>query len=173
MMTWYARRLIALWLTVAVIFTLAALLLAADPVAIKHQGPDTAGNPLAVTLQGPGASNTFQTPVSGSNAGAAASQAATLTGASGKYTYISGCVFSSGGATAGVVVNCTITGCAGGTLTFSYTIPTGTQVSNAPLVITFNPPLQSSATNTNIVCTIPSAGAGNLNQSAAAWGFLQ
>src|SRR5260370_15838728 len=92
------RRPIALGLSVAVILFLVALLGAADPNAIKHQGPDTLGNPLGVALNPAGAAGTFQTALTASANGAATATNASLTAASGITPSITSVALTSGGA---------------------------------------------------------------------------
>lgn len=102
---------------------------------------------------------------------AAATATATLAGAAAKTTYISGLLVTGGGATAGSIVNGTITGLAGGTSTFTVPVATGVTVGNFPLFVDYNPPLPASTTNTAIVVSVPSLGAGNTNSTVQAWGY--
>jgi hypothetical protein len=46
-----------------------------------------------------------------------------------------------------------------------------TAVGATPLVLEWDPPLQSTAPNTAIVCTLPALGAGNTNAAVSASGF--
>lgn len=50
--------------------------------------------------------------------------------------------------------------------------PNGNMRANTLAVVTFNPPLASSAKNTNIVVSVPSLGTGNTNSTVVAHGFL-
>jgi hypothetical protein len=112
-------------------------------------------------------------------AGAAQSNAATLTGATSKLTYIEGFDISGGGATGASVIEVTVTGI---TNTLKYEVPIaagaaapafGTASTNAVYSVRFPTPIPSSATNTNIVVTCPSFGSGNTNASVVAYGFTQ
>jgi hypothetical protein len=145
----------------------------ADLNAFKVQGADTVGNPLQIDGPAPGGTNSLQTPVSNSATGANAVQTATLAGTAGKFTFLSGVAFTAGGSTAGATLTCTITGLQGGTLNFVQPIPVGALVGAAPIVVSFDPPLRSSALNTNIVASQPAAGAGNAAQAVSAFGFLE
>lgn len=104
---------------------------------------------------------------------AAASAVATLTSAVGRTMFITGFEVTGAGATAGAVVNVTVTGTIGGTMTYTYTAATGATVANTPLIVEFPLPIPASATNTNIVVTCPSLGAGNTNNTVVAHGYLQ
>lgn len=100
-----------------------------------------------------------------------ASAAATLANAAGKTTFLTGFVVTAGGATAGAIVNGTVTGLAGGTMTFSFAFPTGATVGATPMVVTLPRPAPASAANTAIVVTLPAGGAGNTNAAVSAFGF--
>ena len=100
-----------------------------------------------------------------------ASAVATLAGAAGATTYLSGFYISGAGATAAGVVSATVTGLAGGTMTLTVVVPAGATTAIAPVFLDFNPPLPASAVNTSIVLTLPALGAGNTNASVTAWGF--
>lgn len=102
---------------------------------------------------------------------AAATATATLAGAVGKTTYISGFLVSGAGATAGSVINGTVVGLLGGTQTFTIAVPTGAILGITPLFIDYNPPLPASAVNTAIVVSTPSFGAGSTNATVSAWGY--
>jgi hypothetical protein len=103
---------------------------------------------------------------------AAAVATATLPAVSANRTnYLTGFDVTAGGATAGAIVNLTITGLLGGTRTYAYAAPTGAAVGANPLVVLFDPPLPASAANTAIVVSMPSLGAGNTNACVNAQGF--
>ena len=104
---------------------------------------------------------------------AAATAAATLPAAQGLITFISGFEITAGGATAGSCVTATVTGLAGGSLSYAYCAPTGATAAAAPLVVPFRPPLPASSVNTAIAVTLPSLGAGNTTTSVSAHGFQQ
>ena len=116
-----------------------------------------------------GAAATVVTSSSGNVAAATATS--TLAGAASKTTYLSGFAVTGAGATAGSVVNGTVTGLLGGTMTFAVPVATGATVGNLPIFLDFNPPLPASAVNTAIVVSVPSLGAGNTNSAVSAWGY--
>lgn len=102
---------------------------------------------------------------------AAATATATLAAAAGKTNYLSGFEITSAGSTAAAVVTVTITGLLGGTASYTYTTVAGATLPNAPLTVTFSPPLAASAVNTAIVLSMPSLGAGNTNATVVAHGY--
>lgn len=102
---------------------------------------------------------------------AAAVAAATIAGVAAKTTYISGFSVTGAGATVGAVVSVTVTGLLGGTATYTYTAATGATVGNTPLIILFGPPMPASTTNTSIVVSCPSLGAGNTNNTVVVTGY--
>jgi hypothetical protein len=113
------------------------------------------------------------TPVSGANTGAAAAITATLAGAAGKLTYISGFHVTGLGATAGSVIAVTVTGLLGGTQTYNYTVTTGAGLASGNLDVEFGVALPASALNTAIVVNVPSFGAGNTAEAVSAHGYQQ
>jgi hypothetical protein len=107
-------------------------------------------------------------------AGAAQSNAATLTGASGMYTYLEGFDVTGSGATSAAVVEISTTGLANN-LNWEVPVAAGVTapfIAKSPgLFVRFPTPLRSSATNTNIVVTLPSFGSGNTNASLTVYGY--
>jgi len=111
------------------------------------------------------------TPVSNSSAIVGnANAVATLAGAAGKTTYISGFTCNAAGATGALAVDLTVAGVLGGTLHNSFTFPV-TPAAAYPFVEQFIPPLPASAVNTAIVITLPAGGVGNTSASCNAQGF--
>jgi hypothetical protein len=106
---------------------------------------------------------------SGNQANAAAT--ATLTGAAGVFTYLTGFEVTGTGATGVLIVLVTVTGLAGGTATYIYTFVAGVTTQNQSLIVAFNPPLKSSAVATNIVVSCPASGAGGTNNAVVAHGY--
>lgn len=100
-----------------------------------------------------------------------ASAVATLAGAAGKTTYITGFEITAGGATAGALVLATVTGLINGTATYVYAVATGAATGSPPLIVEFPAPIPASAVNTAIVVTLPALGAGNTNAAVVAHGF--
>lgn len=127
--------------------------------------PLTLPYPVAVD----GTDATPVTATSGNVANAAAT--ATIPAVVGKTAYISGFTISGAGATAGLVVNPTMTGVISGTKTFCYAAATGPAVPNNVLDVQFCPPIPASAVNTAIAVSCPALGAGNTNNSVNAYGF--
>jgi hypothetical protein len=96
---------------------------------------------------------------------------ATLAGASGKTTYITGFQVTASGATAGLAVTGTVTGLISGTTSFTFVFPAGVAVAAQPLNYFFDPPIPASAQNTAIVVSVPAGGSGNTNTTVSAQGF--
>lgn len=100
-----------------------------------------------------------------------ASAVATLTAPTGKTAYLSQFTVTAAGSTAGLAVNVTITGCVGGTQTYTFTFPVGVLVGAVPLDVDLAIPLIATGPNVNIVVTCPAGGSGNTNASVCASGF--
>ncbi len=93
--------------------------------------------------------------------------AATLTGATGKYTYLCGFTVTSAGTTAAASGTITVTGTIGGTMSFIYVFVSSGQ---GVFGIAFPGCITSSAANTSIVVNVPAGGAGT-TVAATAWGY--
>ena len=113
-----------------------------------------------------------QTPVSIGATGANSSTVATLAAQAGKTNYLTGFEVTAGGATAGALINATVTGLSGGTLTYAISIPTGVTLGTS-LVVEFTQPIPASAVNTAVSVTVPAAGSGSTVETATAHGFYQ
>lgn len=114
------------------------------------------------------------TPIVASSGNVAAAVAtATLAGAAGKTTYITGFQFRATGATAATKVLATVTGLvSSGTQTYVINVPaTSAALDIEPLTVSFYPPIPASAANTAIVVSVPSLGAGNTNACVNAQGY--
>lgn len=130
---------------------------------------DTSGR--AVTAQaGPYPSGAIPIQASSGNVAAAAA-VATLDSDAAKTTYIAGFEITGAGATAGLPVVVTVAGLLGGTRSYIYTAAVGVLVANAPLLVSFLPPLPASGADVDIVVTCPSLGLGNTNNVANAYGY--
>ena len=103
------------------------------------------------------ASNTFTTGTAN----------ATLTGGSGRFTYICGFVVTTAGTTAATSGTVTVTGTVSGTMNYTYVFVSAGQ---GILGIAFPGCITSSTTNTSIVVNVPAGGAGTLG-SVTAWGY--
>ncbi|HET8744308.1 MAG TPA: hypothetical protein VFM98_01795 [Ramlibacter sp.] len=112
------------------------------------------------------------TPVHAASAnGAASAITATMPAVPGKINYLTGFEITSGGATAASLVDVTITGIAGGTLTYVLGVVAGATAANAPLLVEFTKPVPASDQNIAITVNVPSLGAGNTKARAVIHGF--
>lgn len=109
--------------------------------------------------------------VASSGAVGAATAAATLTPDADKQAFLSGFEVTGAGATTALPVSVTVTGIAGGTLTYSYTAVAGVLLANTPLQVSFVPAIPASAINTAIVVSCPTLGAGNTKNTCNAHGY--
>lgn len=111
-------------------------------------------------------------PVSASSGNVAATNAvATLTPPAGKTMYLLGVKFSSSGSTAAAIVNATIAGVVGGTMTFPRATIAGAVLQNADFDADFQPGLPATGPGVAIVVTLPSLGIGNTNAGVIAYGY--
>lgn len=85
--------------------------------------------------------------------------------------YVTGFEITGGGATAGSIIACTITGLVGGTATYNYAVPTGVAVVSPSFVMNF-PGGVAGNPGTAIVFSCPSFGAGNTNSALDIRGVL-
>jgi len=102
---------------------------------------------------------------------AAATATATIPAVAGKTNYLTGYVVTASGATAGLPVNFTITGCVGGTITNTFVFPAGVLVGAVPLVVILTDPLAATGPNVAVVGSLPSSGAGGTNASVTLFGY--
>lgn len=111
-------------------------------------------------------------PVSASSGSVAnAIATATLAAAAGKTNYLKGFVVTGGGATAATTVVVTVTGVAGGTMSFVLPIPAGPNVSVGIINVPFSMPIPATGANVAIAVNVPAAGAGNTNMAVVAYGY--
>ena len=108
---------------------------------------------------------------SGNVANAAAT--ATIPAVAAKTNYLTGFDVTGTGATVGQVALVTITGLAGGTLTYTLTSVTGTTSSNTNLIRTFDKPLPASGVNVAIVVSCAALGAGSTNNVTNAFAYVK
>jgi hypothetical protein len=104
--------------------------------------------------------------------GAASAITPTIAAVAAKTGYVTGFSVDGLGATAGSVIEVTLTGLLGGTRRYKLTIPAGATVAITRLVVEFARPIPASAVNTAIVLTVPSFGAGNTSSVAEIHGFV-
>jgi hypothetical protein len=102
-----------------------------------------------------------------SNATAAASLAAVV----GKTNYVAGFEITASGATLAGSVNATLSGIMGGPFSYAFAVPAGATLGAQALVVSFDPPLPATATNTAITLSLPALGLGNTNAAVNIRGF--
>ena len=90
-----------------------------------------------------------------------AAAVATLPAVAGKTGYITGFEVWSGGATVGALVDVTISGLLGGSITCPFAAPAVAVVGTPPLILDFPVAKPASAVNTAISVTLPALGAGH------------
>lgn len=95
---------------------------------------------------------------------------ATIPGVPGETSYITGFDIYSGGATAAALVDVTIAGLAGGSITFPFSVPAGVALAAVPLQVRFPFPLKASAANTPITVSVAALGSGSTKTQAIAYG---
>lgn len=157
-------------LAVAMVFVstpIAAAQVNADPLNKYYSSNGNLSSPQGVTQIQPG---TVQTNSSGNVANASA--IATLTPSATQVAYITGFVCDPGGSTSAALVNITIVGVLGGTMTRLAATPAGAALAGSPVSERFSPPIPASAINTPIVVTMPALGTGNLKADCVATGFV-
>jgi hypothetical protein len=93
--------------------------------------------------------------VSSVTGGAAGS--ATIPAQPGQTAYMTGFEITSGGATAGLLLTATVTGLAGGTMSYVISIPTGATLSANPAWVSFYPALAASGPNVALTLNLPAA----------------
>lgn len=94
---------------------------------------------------------------------------ATLSAPPGKFVYVTGFEVTASGTAGGNTITPTVTGVAGGTLSYIYIMPAGGGVT-IPLVVEFNPPLRSAGRAVSI--SFPANGAGG-TEAVNIHGFIQ
>lgn len=127
---------------------------------------------LALAQNAQGASAVSELNASSGNVANAAA-VATLPVVAGKTNFLTGFEVVATGATAALTVLVTVTGLVGGTLTYPFVFPAGAGVAAQPLVVNFPRPLQASGAGVAIAVTLPASGAGGLNASVNAHGFVR
>lgn len=147
--------------------------MAADASAMKIQGPDVIGLPVPIAPFLPGSQGTNRSYVKANGNGAASAINISLPADATRTTFIQGVWIRGLGSTAGGPATFTITGLAGGTMTFALEVPAGATIEMNPVLILFPEPLPGSAINTAVGLTVNSFGAGNTDVRATIWGFQQ
>ena len=102
---------------------------------------------------------------------AAATATATMAAANGLLNYVCGFSITGAGATGASVINPTLTGLNGGTITYTMAIVAGATLAQPQLDLRFSPCQPATALNTAITLTVPSFGAGNTNATVSIYGY--
>lgn len=89
----------------------------------------------------------------------------------GKTNYVTGFEVTGSGATAGSIVDVTITGLLGTTLHYALTVPTGVLLEVDPLIVEFTYPLPASGPNIGVTATCPALGVGSTNAAVCLHGY--
>lgn len=110
-------------------------------------------------------------PQNATDSKAATAMSAAIAAATGLYSYCTSISITGGGATGASVITATLTGPGGGPLNISVPVPAGATGGIQPIALFFDPPLQSTATNTAITLAVPSFGAGNTNATCIITGY--
>lgn len=100
-----------------------------------------------------------------------ATAAATFSAVANLRWYVTGFRVDVTGATAASVVSATITGLAGGTMTFPVVFPLGATADGTRIGYTFPSPIPASAVNTAVSLSVPAGGTGNTNAAATLFGY--
>jgi hypothetical protein len=100
-----------------------------------------------------------------------ASAVATIAAPANGRNYVTGFIVTATGATAASIVLITLTGLAGGTMTFVYAVPAGVLVGAQPYVVPFSSALPASADGTAVTLTLPALGTGNTNAAVVLTGY--
>jgi hypothetical protein len=107
----------------------------------------------------------------GSGVVANAAAVAALAAKPGETAFLMGVQVTAAGATAALSTTLTITGLAGGTITYGYTFPAGAGVPAQPFALQFLIALQAAGPNQAITVTLGAGGAGNVSASVTIQGF--
>jgi hypothetical protein len=108
--------------------------------------------------------------VSAQGAGSGGQLTCTIAALPGETAYLTGFEITSGGSTAGSLSTVTITGLAGGTMSYVISIPAGVTLAAAPAWVSFYPALAASGPNVAITMTLPSAS-GRTSAALSMQGF--
>lgn len=129
--------------------------------------------PQEVQLTPPGTAQGEQSAWSQTGTAAAAAITLTQAAAAGKVNFCTGIQITGAGATAASTIVATLQ--SGGTTiaNFVIPIPAGVNALVTPLQLSFDTPIAGLGVNQNMVLTVPSFGAGNLNAAANMQGFSQ
>jgi hypothetical protein len=151
--------------------------IAAQAIPVVPSGATLASTDDAVAVKMVAAANPFLptggTSVTASSGNVAnASAVAALPAVVSKTNYLTSFTITASGSTAALVVNATITGLLGGTMTLTFTFPAGVAVAATPIICAFDTPIPASAANTAITLTLPAGGAGNTNAAVSIQGYV-
>lgn len=134
----------------------------------------TPGTSNLVAISTPG-----RTPASTNSQAANTAIAASIPAVAGQYSYMSGLFIAGLGATAASVVACNITNilasdAGSNTWHFNVSVPAGVTVAlnnGLPIIINFDPPIQSKAVDTALQVNVGAFGAGNTQAVVSVWGY--
>lgn len=110
-------------------------------------------------------------PIQAQAAGTTAGATATLTGATGRLTFVCGFSVSPGSATAAITISVTTSGFAVGQTYFVGAPVTAAGTTGATLTQTFSPCIPASAVNSQMSVIAGALGTGGVNQNVNVWGY--
>lgn len=119
-----------------------------------------------------GIPSTPGTPVAASQNAGNGALGVSMPAVAGKTNFCTGFEVTSGGATAGSLIQIALSGVIGGPFPYAYSIPAGATLDARPLFVEFNPPLPATGQNVAIQLAVPAAGAGNANTCAQIHGYV-
>jgi hypothetical protein len=105
--------------------------------------------------------------------GAAQINNASIGGAAGSTTFITGFEITGAGATAASTIAVSVFNVLGGTKTYFLTIPAGAGVGLTPLIVEYARPIPAIGPGTVIQVSVPSFGPGNLFAAVTVHGFTR
>ena len=148
-----------------------------NAITVDVNGNTCVVGTLTTATPAAGAGNSGYPPgalaTTGSATGTTAGTTASIGAAAGKFSYLCGFTVSPGSATAAITIATTVTGGAN-TFTESVGAPvTAAGTTGVSFTRSFTPCIQGTAVNTAINVAAGALGAGGVNQSVYAWGYVQ
>jgi hypothetical protein len=164
--------------------TLGSILAGVNSPIPPQSGPELIGT-VTIDQTTPGTSNAVafttpgRTPASTNSQAGNTAIAASIPAVALQYSYLSGMFISGLGATAASVVACNITNvlasdAGSNTWHFNISVPAGVTVAlnnGLPIIINFDPPIQSKAVDTALQVNVGAFGAGNTQAVVSVWGY--